>query len=129
VWPASGKPVARFSFGRFKESGSSGKQHSYSIDVTAENLWDKKISKADFSLYLFDKDKIRIGEGWISISDVAPGQISEISDLCSGIRHPGINGTRSSLTSFGIAVVSASEDDFCDSELCTTGSHTKSRWH
>jgi hypothetical protein len=75
VWPASGQPVARFSFGRFKESGSSGKQHSYSIDVTAENLWDKKISKADFSLYLFDKDKIRIGEGWISISDVAPGQI------------------------------------------------------
>lgn len=75
VWPASGQPVVRFSFGKFRDSGSSGKQHSYSIDVTAENLWGKKISQADFSLYLFDKDRIRIGEGWISISDVAPAQI------------------------------------------------------
>ena len=75
VWPASGQPVVRFSFGKFRESGSSGKQHSYTIDVTAENLWGKKISNANFSLYLFDKDKIRIGEGWISISDVAPAQV------------------------------------------------------
>jgi hypothetical protein len=75
VWPASGQPVVRFSFGKFRESGSSGKQHSYNIDVTAENLWGKKISKADFSLYLFDQDKVRIGEGWISISDVAPAQV------------------------------------------------------
>src|SRR5215813_9921149 len=75
AWPASGQAVVRFSLGKFKDSGSSGKQHSYSIDVTAENLWGKRISRAEFSLYLFDKDKIRIGEGWISISDVAPGQI------------------------------------------------------
>jgi hypothetical protein len=75
VWPASGQPVVRFTFGKFKESSSLGKQHSYNIDVTAENLWGKKISKADFSLYLFDKDKVRIGEGYISISDVAPAQV------------------------------------------------------
>ena len=75
VWPSTGQPVVRFSLGKFKEVGSSGKQHSYTVDVMAENLWGKRISKADFSLYLFDKNKIRIGEGWISISDVAPGQI------------------------------------------------------
>lgn len=75
VWPATGQPVVRFSLGKFKESFSSGKQHGYGIDVTAENLWGKRISKADFSLYLFDKNKIRIGEAWISISDVAPGQV------------------------------------------------------
>ena len=75
VWPPSGQAVVRFSFGKFKESGSSGKQHSYATDVTAENLWGKRISRAEFALYLFDKDKIRIGEGFISISDVAPGQL------------------------------------------------------
>jgi PEGA domain len=75
VWPTSGQPIVRFSLGKFKEIGSTGKQRSYSIDVTAENLWKKRISKADFSLYLFDKDKTRIGEGWISISDVEPGQL------------------------------------------------------
>jgi hypothetical protein len=75
VWPATGQSVVRFTFGKFREESSFGKQHSYSIDVTAENLWGKKISKADFALYLFDKDKVRIGEGSISITDVAPAQV------------------------------------------------------
>ena len=75
VWPASGAPVVRFSFGKFKETSSSGKQHNYMTDVTAENLWNKKISEASFTLYVFDKDKIRIGEAWLSISDVSPGAI------------------------------------------------------
>lgn len=67
----------RFSFGRFKEVGSLGNQRSYLIDTSAENLWDKKISSAVFSLYLFDKDKARIGEGWISVNDLGPGQAAK----------------------------------------------------
>ncbi len=75
VWPASGPPVVRFSFGKFKETSAAGKQHNYTADVTAENLWNKKISSAEFSLYVFDKAKVRIGDGWISISDVSPGGV------------------------------------------------------
>ena len=75
LWPDSGQPVLRFGFGRFKESGSAGRQHSYTSETTAENLWNKKISEASFSLYLFDKSKIRIGEAWISVSNVAPGEV------------------------------------------------------
>lgn len=29
VWPASGPPVVRFSFGKFKETSAAGKQHNY----------------------------------------------------------------------------------------------------
>lgn len=75
VWPASGAPVLRFSFGKFKETSSTGKQHNYTVDVSTENLWNKKISNAEFTLYVFDKAKERIGDGWISISDVSPGAI------------------------------------------------------
>lgn len=75
VWPPSGTPVVRFTFGKFKGLGGSGSTRSYSIDTKVENLWDKKISEANFSLYLFDKNKVRIGEGWISISNAAPGEI------------------------------------------------------
>ena len=75
VWPPSGQPVVRFSLSKLKDAGSSGKQHNYRIDVTAENLWGKRIENAEFSLYLFDKDKTRIGEGWISIKDVGPGEV------------------------------------------------------
>ena len=74
-WPDSGKPILRFSFGKFKELSSVGKQHVYVTDVTAENLWNKKISSAQFTLYLFDKSKVRIGEGWISITDIGPGGV------------------------------------------------------
>ncbi len=65
VWPPTGTPVLRFSFGKFKELSSIGNLHNYLIDTTAENVWGKKISDATFTLYLFDKNKARIGEGWI----------------------------------------------------------------
>jgi hypothetical protein len=83
VWPASGAPVVRFTFGKFKETSSSGKQHNYTTDVTAENLWDKKISEAAFTLYVFDKDKIRIAEAWLSISDVSPGAVVKFQTFIS----------------------------------------------
>jgi hypothetical protein len=74
VWPASGNPVVRFTFGKFKELSSVGTLHNYIIDTTAENLWTKKIPEATFSLYLFDKNKIRIGEGWITLSNMGIAQ-------------------------------------------------------
>jgi len=73
VWPTTGAPVVRFSFGKFKEVGTQGKQHNYQSDVTAENLWSKKITSAEFTLYLYDKNKIRIADAVLTISDVAPG--------------------------------------------------------
>jgi hypothetical protein len=74
VWPDSGSPILRFSFGKFREVGSSGNQRNYVTDTTAENLWTKSIASATFSLYMFDKNRVRIGEGWISITNVARGE-------------------------------------------------------
>jgi hypothetical protein len=75
VWPETGTPVLRLSFGKFKEIGASGSQHNYNSDTVAENLWGKAISRADFSLYFFDKNKARIGEGWISLSNVGVHEV------------------------------------------------------
>jgi hypothetical protein len=74
MWPDSGTPVLRFNFGKFKEIGGVASQHTYVSDTTAENLWGKNISDATFSLYLFDKNKTRVGEGYITLSNVGPGQ-------------------------------------------------------
>src|SRR5271169_6315320 len=74
VWPPTGAPVVRFTFGKFREIGAAGGQRSYVIDTIAENLWGKKIPDAAFSLYLFDKNKTRIGEGWISLSNMGVGE-------------------------------------------------------
>lgn len=75
MWPDSGNAILRFTFGKFKEVGGIANERSYIIDASAENLWSKPISDATFSLYVFDKNKARIGEGFISISNVGPSQV------------------------------------------------------
>jgi hypothetical protein len=37
-------------------------------------LWSKRISDANFTLYLFDKNKVRIAEATMMVSNVAPGE-------------------------------------------------------
>jgi PEGA domain len=88
VWPESGTPVLRLSFSKFKEVGASGSQHNYTSDTTAENLWGKLISRADFSLYLFDKNKVRIGEGWISLSNVGVREVVKFQTSVSTTGTP-----------------------------------------
>jgi hypothetical protein len=73
-WPPSGSTVVRITLGKFNEISKVAGQHNYLIDTTAENLWNKKISHLGFNLYLYDKNKARIGEGWITIDNIVPGQ-------------------------------------------------------
>lgn len=71
LWPENGTPVLRISLGKFRDQGG---LRTYMTETTVENLWNKKINLATFSLYIFDKKKVRIGEGWISISNLGPGE-------------------------------------------------------
>jgi hypothetical protein len=74
-WPDSGQPVLRFTFSKFKDvGGRMGKERTYISDVEAFNLSDKTISGASFSMYVFDKGKARIGEGYINLTNVSPGE-------------------------------------------------------
>jgi len=88
VWPETGKPVLRFSFAKFKENSFSGRQHVYTTDTTIENLWDKKISQANFSLYLFDKDKVRIGVGYIYVTNISPGELVRLQTTIEASGKP-----------------------------------------
>ena len=87
-WPSSGTPVLRFSFAKFKEVGSSGHQHSYTTETTVENLWDKRMPMATFSLYLFDKNKVRVGEGYISVSNLAPKELTKFQTSVETLGTP-----------------------------------------
>jgi hypothetical protein len=44
------------------------------MDTTAENLSARVISSGSFSVYLFDKTKVRVGEDVISLSNVGTGE-------------------------------------------------------
>lgn len=88
VWPSSGKPVLRFTFTKIKHVSSLGKQGTYVFDITAENLWDKKIPSAAFWLYLFDKDRVRIGDGTILVRDIAPAEVVKFEVMTQASGNP-----------------------------------------
>lgn len=73
-WPDTGSPVLRFTFSKFKPLPGMGQLHGYVMDVTAQNLSSNRIAKAQFHVYLFDKDKTRVGEDGIELNNVSPGE-------------------------------------------------------
>lgn len=73
IWPASGAPVVQLTFGKFREIGAIGNARTYAIDTIAENRWGKKLTVLSFDLYIFDKNKARIGQGHIQLTDVPSG--------------------------------------------------------
>lgn len=87
-WPESGQTVLRFSFSKFKDVGGMGKEHTYLTDTIAENVSDKTIGHANFSLYVFDKSNARIGEGYINLANVGPGQTVKFQITLSASGNP-----------------------------------------
>jgi len=73
-WPETGTPVLHFTFSKFKSLPGMGPLHGYVMDVTAQNLSSKRIANAQFHVYLFDKDKTRVGEDGIEVNNVGPGE-------------------------------------------------------
>jgi hypothetical protein len=97
VWPDSGQTVFRFTFSKFKDVGGIGKEHTYLTDVSAENVSDKIVGGASLSLYVFDKNKARIGEGYINLTNVGSGQTVKFQITLSA------SGTPASLAVSAIA--------------------------
>ena len=88
TWPDSVQTVLRFTFSKFKDIGGVGKERTYITDATAENLSDKTISNASFSLYVFDRSRARIGEGYINLTNVAAGQMVKFQITLSASGSP-----------------------------------------
>ncbi len=86
-WPAD-KPIIKFTLGRFVQTGSMHKQNTYTVEVTAENLWGKRITGISFDVYLFDKNKVRIGDGFLQVNNLDPGQKTKFSMFVQSIGTP-----------------------------------------
>lgn len=79
LWPSNDAPVIRFTFGRFVKIGSTLNQTEFKVDVTAENLWTKPITSAMFDAYFFGRDNVRIGTGYIRLSNVSVNETVRFS--------------------------------------------------
>lgn len=70
IWPSDGPSLIRFTLGKFLEIGSYNGRKNFTSEVVAENLSGKPIKLAAFKVFFYDKDKVRNGEGYISVSDL-----------------------------------------------------------
>ncbi|MGA8761568.1 MAG: PEGA domain-containing protein [Candidatus Sulfotelmatobacter sp.] len=87
MWPAD-KPALKLTFEKFRQMASHAGQNTFISDVTVLNLTDKQIPRATFTVYLMDKNKVRIGEGVLQVSELEAGQAAKLQFQCNAVGVP-----------------------------------------
>jgi len=87
-WPETGTPVLRFTFSKFKQLPGMGSLHGYVMDTTAQNLSGRVIPSARFTVYLLDKNKVRVGEDVIAVNNVGPGETVKFETTVAASGQP-----------------------------------------
>jgi hypothetical protein len=87
MWPAE-KPALKLTFERFRQLSAYAGQNSYVSDVTVQNLTDKQIPRASFTVYFMDKNQVRIGEGQLQVSDLEAGQAAKMQFQFNSVGIP-----------------------------------------
>jgi hypothetical protein len=77
-WPEK-QAAIRFTVLKFREQPSYGNQKSYVIEMSAENLSGELIRAVSPQFYLYDKSNIRIGDGYIRVSNLGPKEVVKFS--------------------------------------------------
>ena len=88
LWPDQTNPTLKLTFERFVQLGSYNGQLSLESHVMAENTSPRRIPLASFTVYLLDKDKVRIGNGVLNFSDLDPGQQAKLAFQVSSLGVP-----------------------------------------
>jgi hypothetical protein len=87
TWPVD-KPALKLTFEKFRETGSYAGQSSFVSDVTVKNLTDKQIPRVLFTVYFLDKNKVRVGDRLLQISELEPGQSAKIQFQFNAVGVP-----------------------------------------
>jgi len=73
TWPPE-SPTVKFVFAKYQQSGFVNGQGIFLSDVTAENLSDQPMPKSVFTVFVMDKDGVRIGRGLLRLPDIPAKQ-------------------------------------------------------
>lgn len=87
-WPSQVKPTLKVTFNTFRQAGDYGGKRTLLSDVVVQNVSDKPIPHASFTVYLLDKEKVRIGNGVLVFDDLAPGESTKVQFQCSTVGVP-----------------------------------------
>lgn len=86
-WPAD-KPLLQFTIDKLNHVGGYGGQQQYVLDLAVANLSGKRVSQATFNFYLFDKKQVRIGQGYIEVTNVSPSETVKMQVTAQAIGTP-----------------------------------------
>jgi hypothetical protein len=69
-WPTADKPILKFNLGKLQQSGLYNGQTIFVPDVTVQNLSDQPVPKSVFTVFINDKDGVRIGRGLLRLPEI-----------------------------------------------------------
>jgi hypothetical protein len=73
-WPSAEKPSLKLTFGKFQKSGIVDGQGIFVCDVVAQNVLDQAMPRSVFTVFISDKDGVRIGRARLQLPQIRPYQ-------------------------------------------------------
>lgn len=70
LWPTNDQPTLKFSFAKYQQSGMVNGQVIFVSDVIVQNLSDQPAPKSVFTVFVMDKNGVRIGRGLLRLPDI-----------------------------------------------------------
>jgi hypothetical protein len=88
-WPSQDNASLKISFARFRSLGPGfeGKS-SWVSDVIIQNVSAKAIPQGSLSVYMLDKERVRVGDGLLVFNDVNPGETIKVLFQCTSVGIP-----------------------------------------
>jgi hypothetical protein len=80
AWPSDDNPTLKFFLAKLQPSGLYNGQSIFVCEVTVQNLKDDPLPKSVFTIFIHDKDNVRIGRSLLRLPEI-PAKGSEKAQL------------------------------------------------
>jgi hypothetical protein len=71
-WPSAAKPTLKLTFSQFDQKGMVNGQGIFVSNVSVQNLTDSGMPRSIFTVYIFDKNAVRIGTARLQLPEIPP---------------------------------------------------------
>ena len=71
-WPSNDKPTLKLTFSRFQQTGMVNGNGIFTSEVTAQNVSDQGLPRSVFTVYISDKNGVRVGRARLQLPELPP---------------------------------------------------------
>ena len=88
LWPSQDNATLKLTFNPFRELAAYSGQMTLVSDVVVQNLTAKLMPRASLTVSLLDQNRVRIGNGVLSVDDLNAGESAKILFQCTSVGTP-----------------------------------------